>query len=519
MTPAKRILVNVIASYGRTMLGIACGLFSVRWVLEALGEVDYGLYGVIGSMLIFVRFFNIQFSNAISRFFAYSVGEAKLNADETAGLLDCQKWFSTAVLVHTFIPVVLVVVGWPIGEHAISCGWLNVPICRVGACVWVWRYVCISCFVGMVTVPFSAMFTAKQYIAELTIYNIISLLVQLCFIFYMHLNPGDWLEKYGFTLCVIGAILQLLISIRAFCLFKECRCRVSYLFDVKRLKLIWAYVVWQTIGGLGYICRAQGLAIVVNRAFGPAMNSAYSIGNTLSIEAAALTGALNHAFIPAITTSCGEHDMVAVRALADRANKYGTLLTAIFAVPLFVEAHEVLVLWLKNPPEGTTLITMAMLVVLVIEKMSLGQVAAINATGKIAKFQIVHGLTWGSALPVAALGVWLGGGLFWVLGALIVTMAVAVLCDVWLAREHTGLLAGTWVRRTLLPLAGVVLASLGISYLPSLVLEESFIRVGVTSVASSLTLFVLSWRFVLDQGDKTLLLARVNSIQNFWRNK
>lgn len=37
MSANKRILLNVIATYGRSLFGLVCGLFSARWVLEALG--------------------------------------------------------------------------------------------------------------------------------------------------------------------------------------------------------------------------------------------------------------------------------------------------------------------------------------------------------------------------------------------------------------------------------------------------------------------------------------------------
>ena len=59
MTGAKRILLNIFATYGRSLLNVICGLFSVRWAIEALGAIDYGLYGVVGGLVVFIEFFNI----------------------------------------------------------------------------------------------------------------------------------------------------------------------------------------------------------------------------------------------------------------------------------------------------------------------------------------------------------------------------------------------------------------------------------------------------------------------------
>ena len=40
-------LLNIVATYGRSLYALVCGLFISRWVLAALGKTDFGLYGVI----------------------------------------------------------------------------------------------------------------------------------------------------------------------------------------------------------------------------------------------------------------------------------------------------------------------------------------------------------------------------------------------------------------------------------------------------------------------------------------
>ena len=50
MTANRRIFLNIIATYGRSLYALVCGLFISRWVLAALGKTDFGLYGVVGGM-------------------------------------------------------------------------------------------------------------------------------------------------------------------------------------------------------------------------------------------------------------------------------------------------------------------------------------------------------------------------------------------------------------------------------------------------------------------------------------
>ena len=307
MTENRRIFWNIVATYGRSLIALVCGLFASRWVLMALGQSDFGLYGVVGGLTAFIAFFNSLLAGAISRFFAFSVGEAMLARDPETGLAECRKWFNTAVFVHTAIPVVVMLVGYPIGVYAVR-NWLTIQPDRVEAAVWVFRFVCISCFVGMVNVPFSAMFTAKQYIAELTLYSLITTILNVTGLYYMVCHPGFWLVKYSLWICLISVVPQILICWRATVLFQECRIKVGWLFDASRLRQLGAYAGWQMFGAFGSIARSQGIAILVNKFFGTRLNATMSVANQVAAQSVTLSSALNGAFAPALTTYAGAGD-------------------------------------------------------------------------------------------------------------------------------------------------------------------------------------------------------------------
>ena len=56
MTENRRIFLNIVATYGRSLYALILGLFCGRWALMALGEVDFGLYGLIGGLIVFITF-------------------------------------------------------------------------------------------------------------------------------------------------------------------------------------------------------------------------------------------------------------------------------------------------------------------------------------------------------------------------------------------------------------------------------------------------------------------------------
>ena len=52
MSPNRRILLNIIATYGRSLYALVYGLFISRLVLAAVGKSEFGLYCVVGGMAV-----------------------------------------------------------------------------------------------------------------------------------------------------------------------------------------------------------------------------------------------------------------------------------------------------------------------------------------------------------------------------------------------------------------------------------------------------------------------------------
>ena len=119
MRQSTRIIANTLASYLNSLLALVAVLFSARWVLQALGEVDFGLYGVVGSLVLLLTFLNNGLQMGVARFFAFSIGKGE-NLDVLHAQREMKYWFSTAFSIHLLLPFILVVVGWPLGEYAIQ---------------------------------------------------------------------------------------------------------------------------------------------------------------------------------------------------------------------------------------------------------------------------------------------------------------------------------------------------------------------------------------------------------------
>lgn len=512
MTENKRIALNVVATYGRSLYALAIGLLCGRWTLMALGATDYGLVGLVGGLTGFVTFFNGLLSFAVGRFYAVSVGQAKKSGNEVSGLEDCRKWFCTAFSLHSVVPIVLVCVGYPIGVWAVR-HFLTIPPERVDACVWVWRFTCVTCFVGMFDVPFKAMYTAKQEIAELTIYSFFTSTATALFQYYMVTHPGDWLVRYSMWTCFLSVTPSVVIGVRAVFKYKECRLRVGYLWNVWRIKQIAIYAFSRFWSAFSRMVFSQGRAILVNKYMGPVYNASMSVGNNIAHKAVTLSSSLSGAFWPAISNKAGEGKKAEVERLCFMVCRIGTLGVLVFALPLATEADTVLKLWLVKPPPFAPAVCVAVLINIVFERMTDGYWMSVMALGRRV---VIYSFTVGWANVAAVVVAWIlfaaGYGMWSVCVAIAgVQMAIAAL-RVALGRKLVGYSPWYWIRRIFLPILLVTAVPVAIGTILRFFLAPSFVRVMVTTLAEEAVFVPLSWFALLETGERAYVSRKLQSI-------
>lgn len=507
MTENRRIFWNIVATYGRSLYGLVLGLLCGRWTLMVLGEVDYGLNGLVGGLVGFIAFFNSVLAGANARFYAFSVGAAKVAEDKSAALEECRAWFNTALSVHTVVPVILTVIGYPIGAYAIE-HWLTIPADRVADCVWVFRLVCVSCFVGMVNVPFTAMYAAKQYIAELTIYSFITATLNVGFLYYAVNHPGVWLVKFAIWGVSLSVVPQIIICIRACYIFPECRMKFAYMWNKARLKRLGYFSGWQMMGVFCGMLRTQGMTIVINKFFGAAMNAAQAIGNTVQGQCTTLAGAMQGAFVPVITQACGAKDYDKMNRFVIRTCKFNVLLSAIFMVPLALELPEVVKLWLKNPPDYSVGLCYCAMAFYLVDTCTTGHCVAINAVGRIALYHVVLCSISIFTIPVAVIAGLIWHNVYAVMISVVLMLGLNSLGRLFFAKYHCGTGIRKWVKGVFLPLLVSIVLSAGIGCVPRLLMESSFVRICLTAICCEIVFLPLLWFVILSQEERLFVIEK-----------
>lgn len=496
MNSSTRILINTTTVYLRSLLGIGLALFSSRWMLQGLGVTDFGLFNLVGSLIVFLLFFNSVMSNSAARHFSYALGQ-----NDSDGV---NRWFNSSLCIHLILPLLLILPGYPLGDYAIR-HWLVIPADRIEACLNVFRVSLLAAYVNMASIPFVAMFNAKQRIAELSAWDMLYSFLAFLLAGSLFWVSSDRLFFYASGVIAVSILTQSIKIARARRLFPECNVRLRAGMDRTRLKELFHFASWSAIGSLGGVLRNQGSGILFNLYFGPHLNAAYGVANQVSAQAGMLSAALFGAISPEIAAREGRGERTRMLALSVTASKLGTFLAMIVAMPLIHEMNFVLNLWLKTPPPHASLLCQLMLLTFMLDRLSYGYMSAISAYGRIAAYQATIGGLLVLTLPLAWALVALGHPPASVGIAFVVMQSACSVGRVAWARRYFKESLRAWFSGMLFP----ALACATVSFSCATVLQQFFhpslCRFVTTTLASFLGITWGAWFLLFTASDRHFL--------------
>ena len=388
---SRRIAKNTVLLYIRMFLMLLVGLYTSRVILNALGQDDYGIYGAVGGVVALFSILTGAIAGAISRFFAFELGKPE-------GERRLQAVFSTAMTVQLGMALVVLVLAEIAGVWFLNAR-MNIPPDRLPAANWVLQCAIGAFVLNMWNVPYNAAIIAHERMQAFAYISIVEALMALGVALYVRFTPGDKLKVYALLMLVLAFLIRLLYGVYARRCFPECRLAVRQT-NRSLMREMAAFSGWTFLGNGLYVLNTQGVNILMNLFFGVRVNAARDV-------AVKFEGAVNKfitnfmtALTPQITKTWAAGSLPYMHQLICKGAKYSFFLVWFFALPVFLEAPKLLELWLVNVPEhAVTFVRLSMVSLLI---MSLGDpfLRAVNATGKIARYQLVVSLTAVAVFPL-----------------------------------------------------------------------------------------------------------------------
>ena len=200
----KRIAKNTLLLYARMLYSLFISLFTARVVLNALGEVDYGIYNVVGSVVSMFVFLRTAMGNSTHRFVAFSLGKGDHN--------ELHKVFSTSIIVHFVIGFVIVLLAETVGLWFLKAK-MVIPEERMVAAQWCYQFSVLTCFLSVICVPYDAEIIAHEKMGVFAFVQIFNSTMNLVIAYLLVITKSDRLILYGLLLLGIQVLNRIFYGI------------------------------------------------------------------------------------------------------------------------------------------------------------------------------------------------------------------------------------------------------------------------------------------------------------------
>ena len=174
----RRIARNTLLLYGRKAVTMLIALYSSRVLLQYLGIDDFGLYGLIGSIIAVFTSLKSTFAASVQRF---------LNVNKEESIARKNEIFCMGMIIHVLIAVVFILLAEIGGAILLPNLNLNTEKLIVAGCIL--RFTILSAAVSIITVPFDALAMANEKFDALAVISIIDSVLRLCVIFILSFSP------------------------------------------------------------------------------------------------------------------------------------------------------------------------------------------------------------------------------------------------------------------------------------------------------------------------------------------
>lgn len=496
-----KVFHNTLILYSQLFIGMIIGILTMRIVLNALGDVDYGIYMLVAGVVGLLNILNSSMTNTSMRFLAHSLGARN---EETS-----LKAFNSTLYLHYIIGIIVVIVmeagGWILFKYL-----LNIPIDKLFDAKIVYQFMVITTFVSIISVPYDAVMNSHENMLALSIADILYSLFKLgAAIFLLH-TLSNKLILYGFLIMCIQIIQRIIKQIYSKRKYPECKKYINKYKDKELTKKILSYTWWNLFGSIASISVTEVRGIILNIFFGVKLNSADGVSKTASGTVNQLSVNLTRAINPQIMKSEGGGDRTKMLKISYSATKFSTFLFALVGIPIIIEAPMLFNIWLVNVPEYSVAFFQYSLILILLEKFTFQIVTAIQAVGEIKIFQIVESTLFVLTIPVIYLTLRLDENPVSIYKSLIPIYFAIGAFRLYFGKKIVGLLPSKYITEVILPLFFSITLSFVITIIPHYFMESNLFRILTTTIISALILSLMFWNIVINSTERVIIKDLIN---------
>ena len=343
MSDNKRIAKNTIYLYVRTLFTMLVALYTSRVILEKLGVDDFGIYNAVGGIVGFLSFLNGALSTGSSRFITFELGTGNFDR--------LKRTFSTLLTAHIIIAIVIIVLAEIVGLWFVN-NKMVIPSERMTAAIYTFHISIITSFFTVTQVPFNASIIAHEKMGVYAYIGIFEVVSKLGICYLIGIGGYDKLMVYATLMLMVHVALFLIYKLYCNKHFQETK--YKFCLDKEILKPILSFSGWSLFADGTIALTNQGILVLLNMFFAPAVVSARAISLQVNNAANQFVQNFRTAVNPQIVKMYAVKDFEGSKRLLLQSTMFSYYLMLALSMPIYFLADPLLHFWLgENVPEYT----------------------------------------------------------------------------------------------------------------------------------------------------------------------
>ena len=373
----KRILKNTVYLYIRMAVSMLVQLYTSRIILLNLGVIDFGVYIVVATFIIAFTYISSPLGTATQRFLNFELGKKDFGNVELV--------FNITIYIYLILGILFFVVIEVAGVWFLNHK-LQIPSDRIDAANFVFHMSTIAVIFNLLKTPFESLIIAHERMSFYAYVSIADVLLKLLNAASLTWFMVDKLKLYSVNMLIISIVIFTCFAFYSYKQFSTIRFRK--LWSKCLFKEMLSFSGWSLFGSLATMSSNQGLSIVLNMFYGVIVNAAMGVAGQVSSAITQFATNFQIAFRPQIVKYYAANEISQLKSLINRTSKYSYLLLYILVCPLCFNIDFILKKWLGNVPEYANIFCVCMSIYALIDTLSAPMWMAIQATGKIKKYQL-----------------------------------------------------------------------------------------------------------------------------------
>lgn len=502
----KRLAKNTVFMTLRMLILMVISLYTSRVTLDVLGVDDFGIYNIVGGVVVLFSFISTSLNNACNRYFSLALVDN--NPDSF------QKSFSTALFAHLLLTFAILIILETAGLWFIT-NKVNIPTERVEISKVVFQFAVFSVCINTLRVPFNASILCHEkmdfYASVGLIEGVLKLLIAFCII----RIPLDKLMSYSILMAC--SVFLIFLAVATLCVKKFEGDRIVLKTDKKSLKEMLSFSGWNLIGGIADVGWQQGVNIILNLFFGVVYNAVFGIINQIRNAVFAFVDSLQSAANPQIIKSSANENNSHMQSLVFSVSKLSFYSMLLISLPLISGMDFVLNLWLVDVPQGCASFTIGMLMFCVASSLCGPLWVVVQASGKIKLYYVVVSLIYLLNVPVTYILFRFG---FPAISTMFVRFFLQILAVIWTflcAKRLAGLCSKHYFTEVLIPVFGVSLITAVLLFLIVFIIDIESVRFFIALFLGDSLLALSIYFWGINKHEREICVGFIQSLKKKWR--